>query len=762
MANRAVPSNNQLVYLDGNFRYIYGTKIVKNLNGVVLEGQVTVYNNNRKEYKIRYMDGSEENMNHRQVNENLKRYKRKRRYITRKKGKATSVIGQTNLYGEILSIKDSNTFGDVYPKQPAENCSIITYQNTGQQPFYRYDKKATKTSESFRNSKASIALYAEVSICEGKLEVNHRFNDRMQQYNPRSYSVVSSNKHLKNETPWNLVGATALTIDESFASHRTQQSIEKDPRGLGRWVAVRLRGRQQMHIRIVSAYRPCHNVGPATTWTQHLNHFRNSGIASENPRDKFDEDLSEKIKSWIEDGDNIIIGIDMNEDAYSGKLHRVLKQCGLKPLIQSRHPNESPPATFDGNHQRLTIEEIWGTEDIEINRAGFMPFDDQTVSAPSDGHRMLWIEVNNDSILGKEAPHSHKFQDPSKFPSIDPRCRKSFGKQARKGHLKKDLFKAKTNLTRLVKKFKNGTLKNVSSFKKKYSERFDSLQSATYEDKLNAGKIIKNIKAGKRHWSPKYKNAVLPVEFWRRIMRWKLGRNSSREKMKELAKELTINWHDARNVSKDEAIKKWKDARNYYYGTKHLHERWRKEFQNSLIDALAEEEKVSRDIIKKRMKREEQQRVLGGKSKRLRGKGFSPPVFRAISTNEHGEMVEHNDQESMIPVIAESNCRRQQQCRGTPFMTSPLVDIFGHLANKDPAHQVIEGTFEIPEEIDPAVAELIRSLKMPDSIKKKIRYRCTLLLKRIKEAGRNKKIKQHQLSAYLAFIITKLHHKYKI
>ena len=52
-------------------------------------------------------------------------------------------------------------------------------------------------------------------------------------------------------------------------------------------------------------------------------------------------------------------------------------------------------------------------------------------------------------------------------------------------------------------------------------------------------------------------------------------------------------------------------------------------------------------------------------------------------------------------------------------MIPPLLDIFGHLANKEPAHQVIEGTFVAPEDIDPVVADIIESLKMPDSIKEK-------------------------------------------
>ena len=476
---REVPNNNLSVYMDSDLKFIYGTKIVKKYNNVTYEGEVIMYNNERRTYKIRYLDGTEEEMNHQQVNTHLKRHRRNRRNNNRRRAIATSITGQTNLLGEVISDKDSNTFENEYPEFPAENCSIITYQNTGQQPFLMNDWKSTNTSKAFKNSNANIALYAEISLCEEKIPAGQKFNDRMRRYNPRSYSVVNSNKHLMNNTPWNLVGATALTMDESFASHRTNQSIAKDPSGLGRWVSVRLKGRQQMYTRFVSAYRPCQNPGISTTWVRHLNYFRTIGIDSENPRDKFDEDLATEKRSWKEEGDNIIIEIDMNENAYCGKLHSVLNACGLKPLIGNHHHTESPPATYNGNNNRVTIEEIWGTEIVEVNRAGFMPFGEDIILAPSDGHRMLWVEVKNDSILGKETPHSHKFRDPSKFPSNDPRCKKSFSRHVRKDHFKNDIFNAKKNLSLAVKRYKNGTLKNATSFKRKYTKRFNSIQAST-------------------------------------------------------------------------------------------------------------------------------------------------------------------------------------------------------------------------------------------------------------------------------------------
>lgn len=131
-------------------------------------------------------------------------------------------------------------------------------------------------------------------------------------------------------------------------------------------------------------------------------------------------------------GDVIIIGIDMDKDAYNRKLSRSLRALGMKPLIKSTHPNKSPPATLDGNNTRTTIEEIWGTDTISVTRAGFMPFDNGSPSAPSDGHRMLWIEVNDNSILGKEIPHSSKSFDITKFSSMDPRCQSLYTRSVRK------------------------------------------------------------------------------------------------------------------------------------------------------------------------------------------------------------------------------------------------------------------------------------------------------------------------------------------
>ena len=141
-------------------------------------------------------------------------------------------------------------------------------------------------------------------------------------------------------------------------------------------------------------------------------------------QDIFDDDLCSEIEEWLRIGDVIILGIDMNEDVRTGKLARRLKELDLKELILTTRPFASPPANFHRNTSRTPIDGIFGSETVEVFRAGYMPFDSKPPAAPSDGHRFLWAEVCNQSILGKNIPRSTKAIQSKGLKANDPRCKK--------------------------------------------------------------------------------------------------------------------------------------------------------------------------------------------------------------------------------------------------------------------------------------------------------------------------------------------------
>ncbi len=50
-------------------------------------------------------------------------------------------------------------------------------------------------------------------------------------------------------------------------------------------------------------------------------------------------------------------------------------------------------------------------------------------------------------------------------------------------------------------------------------------------------------------------------------------------------------------------------------------------------------------------------------------------------------------------------------------MTEPLVTDLGYLADTDAAKHILDGTYDIPADLDPYAALLIRELRMPESIR---------------------------------------------
>ena len=116
------------------------------------------------------------------------------------------------------------------------------------------------------------------------------------------------------------------------------------------------------------------------------------------PRCNFDKDLVTHIKAWSELGDSIILGIDANDGVRHSRLTQSLSSLGIHDGILSTHPSSSPPATQNRNKTRKPIDAIYISSNVIVTRAGYAPFDGEK-SFDSD-HRMLWVELDDMSILG--------------------------------------------------------------------------------------------------------------------------------------------------------------------------------------------------------------------------------------------------------------------------------------------------------------------------------------------------------------------------
>ena len=91
-----------------------------------------------------------------------------------------------------------------------------------------------------------------------------------------------------------------------------------------------------------------------------------------------------------------------------------------------------------------------------------------------------------------------------------------------------------------------------------------------------------------------------------------------------LHKNMTIEQQaqEVRKVKRaEESGQKLSEAWKIFNRSKNKYPEWRRQFNESLIEALADDKKLSKEIIRMRMKREENIRELGRKARRIRGKG---------------------------------------------------------------------------------------------------------------------------------------------
>jgi hypothetical protein len=90
---------------------------------------------------------------------------------------------------------------------------------------------------------------------------------------------------------------------------------------------------------------------------------------------------------WMDEGDQLIIGIDANEDVCTGATAEFFQTRGLRYAILDKHSQSSPPATHNRNNQRQpTIDGLFVTPGLQAVAAGYSPFG---VGCPSD-QRVLW------------------------------------------------------------------------------------------------------------------------------------------------------------------------------------------------------------------------------------------------------------------------------------------------------------------------------------------------------------------------------------
>jgi hypothetical protein len=259
------------------------------------------------------------------------------------------------------------------------------------------------------NTEADVAALAEINVSWKLVHPPDQLHKRMWGW----FSALHISHSYASNFPApsvSLAGGTAVfTIAD--AAHLV---AEKSQDTFGRWSSMKLRGRNGISIRIISAYRCVRNIyGPLSVWNQQRYLYDLEKISAD-PIVKFDQDIGEFISQCLQAGEQVVLSIDANEDTRVGPFNELMTSVGLTELMSHKHGQHAPPTYSRGS---LPIDAIFVSANCTNCQCGYLPI--------SSDHRVLWVDIPYTIALGRNIP-AFPYRRPQRLTLQDPRVVKKY------------------------------------------------------------------------------------------------------------------------------------------------------------------------------------------------------------------------------------------------------------------------------------------------------------------------------------------------
>jgi hypothetical protein len=551
-------------------------------------------------------------------------------------------------------------------------------------------------------------------------------------------------------------GGTATLITDRWTSRVTKSGV--DPFGLGRWSYVMLRGKSDISICIITAYRVCNDksTGPKTAYQQQKRHlaalFRQSNkVVTVDPFRQFVLDLQSWISSIQADGTQIILCLDNNEEllesegqivslplsslpaqhkTHDGRLETLARSVGLVDVLRNHHPSPVYPATYNRGRKRIDLILVSASLLKTVKSSGILPYN----SIFQGDHRPCYIDLDAEEAFGgKTAP-------------ISPPCQRCLQMHdPRKVSAYLDILTKQLDKHNIFHKVSNLQKKDPAQWHKEDYIAYERLDKLITEAMLYAERAVSSRYTKTWEWSPVMVSAVYAERFWRLALKKSSGRLVS-DGLLNRTRTLAGIPQIVQPLSLPEILQCLAAARQSRRALQKDSQTLRKNYLTGLASALVlkrapylgtdpkYDEKLTLCTVKevKRLIRLEHKRHLyhligrqlgdenvnrGGLT---RADVPAPMVEEGCTSSVYpkqwtGPWVSITDPSAIAQYVCQVNTKQYNQAQYTPFGSSYLMQTFGMNLEGQAARDIIHGTFSIDPDIQllPETHRIINRLNTP-------------------------------------------------
>ena len=503
--------------------------------------------------------------------------------------------------------------------------------------------------------------------------------------------------HNSNENPNtnHVQGGTGLLAVNEILEYCKKSGT--DFRNLGRWSWFTLFSTPEHVTRVVSLY--CLGIrkpdGFGRVYQQACREImRNDSIPLDSePYQLFCDDLLQQLKTWVAQGDRLILMMDANEHILNGPLGRSLlaEENGLN-LMECSHKawgGAEPNTHIDGSHP---IDGVWASRSLEIGGFKMLPFGEGV-----GDHRTMLFDVSSRSLLGV---FEHKV--------VRAGCRRLNTKTSSLSRYNEILERLMAN-HRMCER-QDEVLEEIVDDKPTPAQRakMDALDKQFVEFQKCAERRCRKILKPDLEFSPQVKLWQERMWAYRALICWKKGlpgnhsniiRTSIRRGISDNPRQMTL---EAMEAGLEYAKGRKRNLRELAPGLRKVH------LRDRAMDAEHAKDTKRAKEIKAKMEREGNSKMWYFINRSQKDPRCGS--FHLVQRMVDGEVQDSTCQEDTEDFIFEEAKMRFQLAAEAPISSSTLREQLGYLANIEIAQQLVEGRYELPEDLDDATTLLLQEI----------------------------------------------------
>ena len=524
-----------------------------------------------------------------------------------------------------------------------ENTFRIGLLNTGGIPVDATNSKTTILRQYISKIRPDAMALTEMNVHWKSVSVGRRLPERTLGWWECLHLNTAYYEGYKVGSSFQPGGVSLWSINKG--AHRVMQHGQ-DKRGLGRWAWTRYQGRNGVTLRVIAAYRPVLNkTGIMSVWSQQRAYF--DGLNEDRcPRDMFTVDLCNEMIQWKESGDQLILGLDANEDIRAGQFSSKMAHLGMTEAIVHQHGYDAPATYKRGS---APIDGLYVSKTLLGLRCGYLKFEEQF------DHRLVWLDVPLEIALGHNLP-----------PIVHAKARRLKCEDPRIVAKYQDAFKIFLETNALVEQalwLQSAAVYPCSPIHEEMYNHIDDMRVAGMK---KAERKCRKLKTGAIPFSPAYSAARTRIEAWSLIVKYLRGGEVDTSYLARKAKKAMIDkpWERVLNDALAGRTAAYRDEKRLAKSAQNSRTTW----LESLAEARAEAGTLSKAQEILNMRKREDQRRTARIIRWVNNKLRAGSVTAVVAPDAHGNWVEVSDKEGIERALIHENMRRFNQARSTPFL----------------------------------------------------------------------------------------------